>query len=149
MKITDVETFIAGNPWKNWLFTRVHTDEGVYGVGEGTVNFMAKTVESAIHELRPQWEGQDPFQPERIVQRMYRDVYTDGGQIHKHAVAAVEVACWDIMGKCLNKPVYQLLGRPDARQDQGLCERLVSGPADAGELSREGARRGPPRVHGT
>lgn len=110
MKITDVETFIAGNPWKNWLFTRVNTDEGIYGVGEGTVNFMARTVESAIHELRPQWEGQDPFQPERIVQRMYRDVYTDGGQIHKHAVAAIEVACWDIMGKCLNKPVYQLLG---------------------------------------
>ena len=53
MKITEVETFIAGNPWKNWLFTRVQTDEGVYGIGEGTVNFMARTVESAIHELRP------------------------------------------------------------------------------------------------
>ena len=82
MRITDVETFIAGNPWKNWLFTKVHTDQGLYGIGEGTINFMSKTVEAAIHELKPQWEGLDPRQPERLVQKMYRDVYTDGGQVH-------------------------------------------------------------------
>ena len=110
MKITHIETFTAGNPWKNWLFARVHTDEGLYGIGEGTINFMSKTVEAAIHELKPMWEGQDPFEPTRISQRMYRDVYTDGGQVHKYAVAAVEVACWDIIGKALGQPIYKLLG---------------------------------------
>jgi galactonate dehydratase len=110
MKIRDVETFIVGNPWKNWLFARVSTDEGVYGIGEGTLNGFAKTVEAAIHELRGRYIGMDPFQIETIVQRMTRDVYSDGGQIHSAAVCAVETACWDIMGKSLNQPVYNLLG---------------------------------------
>jgi galactonate dehydratase len=110
MKITRCETFIAGNPWKNWLFTRVHTDEGLYGIGEGTVNAFAKTVEAAIHELWPFYGGMDPFQIEAITQRMWRDVYTDGGQIHGCAIAAIEIACWDIIGKALGKPVYQLIG---------------------------------------
>lgn len=110
MRITKVETFIAGNPWKNWLFAKVHTDEGVYGISEATVNAFAKTVEAAIHELSHMYVGLDPFQIERISQRMFRDVYTDGGQIHKYAVAAVEIACWDIIGKSLGVPVYQILG---------------------------------------
>ncbi len=110
MKITKCETFICGNPWKNWVFTRVHTDEGLYGVGEGTLNGFAKTVEAAIHELAPFYIGMDPFQIETITQRMWRDVYSDGGQIQGCAVAAIELACWDIMGKALGKPVYALLG---------------------------------------
>lgn len=110
MRITNVETFIAGNPWKNWLFVRVDTDEGISGVGEGTVNAFAKTVEAAIHELGPRYLGMDPFQIETIVQRMTRDVYSDGGQIHGAAVAAIETACWDIIGKATGQPIYNLLG---------------------------------------
>ena len=92
MKITNVRTVIAGNPWKNWLFALVETDEGLTGVGEGTANYFTRTVEAAIHELRPMYIDQDPFQPALIVQRMTRDVYTDGGQIHRCAVAAIHVA---------------------------------------------------------
>jgi galactonate dehydratase len=110
MKITNVRTLIAGNPWKNWLFTLVETDEGITGIGEGTLNAFARTVEAAVHELRPMYIGQDPFQPALIVQRMTRDVYSDGGQIHRSAVAAIEIACWDIMGKALGRPVADLLG---------------------------------------
>jgi galactonate dehydratase len=110
MKITAIETYIAGNPWKNWLFTRVLTDEGIYGIGEGTVNHFARTVEAAIHELEPLVLGLDPFQIELLSQRLVRDVYTDGAQIHMCAVAAIEIACWDIIGKACNQPVYNLLG---------------------------------------
>lgn len=110
MKITDVRTVIAGNPWKNWLFALVETDEGITGVGEGTLNAFASTVETAIHELRPAYIGQDPFQPALITQRMRRDVYSEGGQIHACAVAAIEIACWDIMGKATGRPVADLLG---------------------------------------
>lgn len=66
MKITAIETFIAGNPWKNWLFARVTTDAGIYGIGEGTLNAFAKTVEAAIHELKPLVLGMDPFQVEAL-----------------------------------------------------------------------------------
>lgn len=110
MKISHVETFLCGNPWKNWLFTRVHTDDGLYGTGEGTLMGFGKTVEAAIHELAPFYVGMDPFNWELIVQRMWRDVYSDGGQIHGCAVAAIEIACWDIMGKAVGRPVYELLG---------------------------------------
>jgi len=111
MRISAIETYIAGNPWKNWLFTRVLTDEeGLYGVGEGTANYFAKTVEAAIHEIGPLVIGMDPFQIETISQKLIRDVYTDGGQIHMCAVAAIEIACWDIIGKATKQPIYNLMG---------------------------------------
>ena len=64
MRITAVHTYIAGNPWKNWLFAKVSTDEGIHGVGEGTLNYFGKTIEAAIHELKPLIIGMDPFQVE-------------------------------------------------------------------------------------
>ncbi len=110
MKITKLETFIAGNPWKNWLFVKVHTDEGVHGIGEGTLNGFAKTVEAAIHELSHIVIGMDPFDVEVLSLRLFRDVYSDGGQIQGSALAAIETACWDIMGKVTGQPLYKLLG---------------------------------------
>ncbi len=110
MRITSIETFTVGNPWKNWMFTRVHTDDGVYGVGEGTLNYFAKTVEAAVHELKPLIIGSDPFQVEVISQRLLRDPYSEGAQIHNSAVASIEFALWDIIGKAVNQPVYNLWG---------------------------------------
>ncbi len=110
MKITDVTTYLVGNSWKNWLFVRVDTDEGIHGVGEGTLNAFSATVEAAIHELQEAWLGHGPANVELLHQRMVRDVYTHGGQIHLAAVAAIEVACWDILGKAAGRPVHQLLG---------------------------------------
>jgi galactonate dehydratase len=110
MKITAIETYIAGNPWKNWLFARVLTDEGIHGVGEGTLNGFGKTVEAAIHELKPHVLGMDPFQTEIISQRLIRDVYSEGAQIHNCAAAAIEIACWDIIGKACKQPIYNLWG---------------------------------------
>lgn len=110
MKITDVTTYIVGNPWKNWVFTRVDTDEGLHGIGEATLNGFAKTVEAAIGELKGYVIGQDPFDVESHSLRLFRDVYSDGGQIQGAALAGIEFACWDIMGKATGQPVYRLLG---------------------------------------
>jgi galactonate dehydratase len=111
MRITRATTYIVGNPWKNWLFVRLDTDvDGLYGIGEGTINGFAKTTEAAIHELAGRYEGFDPFQIETILQRMTRDLYSEGGQVHMTAVAAIEVACWDIIGKVTNRPIYDLIG---------------------------------------
>ncbi len=74
MKITDVRTYLVGNPWKNWLFVRVNTDEGIHGTGEGTLNGFSATVEKAIHELREAYIGLDPAHIELLLQRMVRDV---------------------------------------------------------------------------
>lgn len=110
MRITEVETYIAGNPWKNWLFCRISTDEGISGIGEGTVNGFAKATEGAIHEMFQVVKGMDPFDTSRLSLLLFRDFFSDGGQIQGAALSAIETACWDIKGKALGVPLYQLLG---------------------------------------
>ena len=110
MKITGITTYAVGNRWKNWLFVRVDTDEGIHGVGEGSLNGFCRTVEAAVHELEPMVIGRDPFATESLVLHLARDLYSEGGQIHGAAIAAIEVACWDIKGKALGVPIYELLG---------------------------------------
>ena len=110
MKITDITTYIVGNAWKNWVFVRVDTDEGLHGIGEATLNGFAKTVEAAIHELKHLVIGQDPFDVENHTLRLFREVFSDGGQIQGAALSGIEFACWDIMGKATRQPVYRLIG---------------------------------------
>ncbi len=64
MVLTDIQTFIVGNPWKNWVFIKLHTDEGVYGVGEATAHRKAKMIEAAIIEYRRYFLGRNPFNTE-------------------------------------------------------------------------------------
>jgi galactonate dehydratase len=145
MKIVAIETYIAGNPWKNWLFAKVLTDEGIYGIGEGTVNYFARTVETAIHELKPLILGLDPFQVEIITQRLVRDVYTEGGQVHMCAVAAVEIACWDIVGKATGQPIYNLWGGRCHEKLRAYANGWYRGPRTPesfGEKAKEVVRRG-------
>lgn len=145
MKITAVKTVIAGNPWKNWLFALVETDDGITGIGEGSLMAFARTVETAIHELRPFYLGQDPFQPALIAQRLTRDVYTDGGQIHRSAVAAIEMACWDIMGKATGRSVADLLGGRCQHTLRAYANGWYRGPRtpeDVAMRAKEVAARG-------
>jgi galactonate dehydratase len=145
MKITAIETYIAGNPWKNWVFAKVLTDEGVHGIGEGTVNYFARTVETAIHELKHLIVGLDPFQIEILSQKLIRDVYTDGGQVHMCAVSAIEIACWDIIGKVTNQPVYNLLGGRCHQKLRAYANGWYRGPRTPEsfhEKAREVVRRG-------
>ncbi len=145
MKIIAIDTYIAGNPWKNWLFTKVSTDEGIHGVGEGTLNYFGRTVEAAIHELKPLVLGMDPFQIEILSQRLIRDVYSDGAQIHMCAVAAIEIACWDIIGKATGQPVYNLWGGRCHQKLRAYANGWYRGPRTPesfAEKAAEVARRG-------
>jgi galactonate dehydratase len=110
MKIDSIETISVSAGWKNWLFARVSTDDGLYGIGEGTLNGFIRTTEAAIHELEHLVIGEDPRRINALSKRLMDSVSLDGGHIHRTAVAAIEVACWDILGKSLGVPIYQLLG---------------------------------------
>lgn len=110
MKITQIETFAVGAGWKNWLFVRVHTDAGLSGLGEGTLNGFIRTTEAAIRELEHLVIGEDPRRITALAKKMLDSVSLDGGHIHRTAIAAIEVACWDILGKSLGAPIHQLLG---------------------------------------
>ena len=104
MKITDLQTFIVGNPWKNWVFLKLHTDSDIYGVGEATAHRWAKMAEAGVLEMRRYYLDRDPFSIEEINEEFSKI------SAPSFVKAAVDMACWDIMGKALDQPVYQLLG---------------------------------------
>ena len=112
LKITGFETFVAGNPWKNWVFICLNTTEGIQGIGEASLNGFALSTRSAISELQQYFIGKSAFNVKDIRRDMLLSVYSDGGQIHRSATTAVETACWDIIGKALGRPLYQLWGGP-------------------------------------
>jgi galactonate dehydratase len=109
MKITHIETYPVSAGWKNWLFVKVCTDDGLYGIGEATMNGFVKSTEAAVHEVAHFAVGRDPRQVNAVTKSVLETVQ-DGGHIHRLAAAAIEVACWDILGKSLDAPIWQLLG---------------------------------------
>lgn len=110
MKITALKTFICHAYRTNWVFVKVLTDEGVHGVGEATLEHRELTVAQAVKELERTLLGLDPRNIEAIWHQVYRDAYWRGGPVLMSALSGVEMALWDIKGKVLGVPVWQLLG---------------------------------------
>ncbi len=110
MKVTDIKTFVVDCFRTNWVFVKVYTDEGVTGVGEGTLEYKEKALIGAIAHIRDYLIGKDPTTIEKHFHDIYRDAYWRGGAVLMSALSAVEMALWDILGKSLGVPVYQLLG---------------------------------------
>ena len=121
MKITEIKTFLmmAGSPalkqstsWskRNWCFVKVYTDEGITGLGEGSG--WPRVVETAINDLKPIVIGEDPMNIERIWQKMLVSTMGAGmtGTPGSGSMNAIDMALWDIKGKALNTPVWNLLG---------------------------------------
>ena len=94
------------------IFVKMHTDAGIIGLGEGTVEGKIETVVAAIQQLEPYLKGKDPRQPAHHWQAMYRHAFYRGDIILCSALSAVDIAMWDIKGKALGAPVYDLLGGP-------------------------------------
>ena len=111
MKIVDVKTSVLGTPWRNLTIVRVITDEGLEGVGEVRMVNHTDALLGYLAEAVPDHVlGRDPSNIEDMVHRMYRHGYSRVGEIGMSAIASIEVACWDILGKALGLPVYKLLG---------------------------------------
>ncbi|MAS34157.1 MAG: dehydratase [Anaerolineaceae bacterium] len=111
MKITKITPMILGTRWRNLTFIKVDTDEGISGVGEARVLNRTDAVLGYLSEAAPRYViGSDPFEIERLVQRMFREDFGRAGEIIMTATALIEIACWDIIGKALGQPVYRLLG---------------------------------------
>ncbi len=107
MKITRLETLFVK---PRWLFLKVHTDEGIVGLGEPVVEGRSQTVAAAVHEIGRYLIGQDPRRIEHHWQAIYRGQFYRGGPVLCSALSGIEQALWDITGKWLGQPVYQLLG---------------------------------------
>ena len=132
MKVSSVEVFLVGHEWNNLVLVRVRTDTGLSGLGEGTMQWQARTVAAAIDHMATRYVlGASPFDIERLVQAMYRNEYARGGPVLNSAIAAIEFALWDICGKATGPAGPQPARRQGARQHPRLRQRLV----------RPGARR--------
>ena len=108
MKIESIET-LRVSEFPNLVWIRIHTDEGVVGLGE--TYFGAKAVEAYIHEsCAPVLLGRDPSEIERINRDLTPYVGFSGTGVESRGRSAVDIALWDIAGKVAGQPVYQCLG---------------------------------------
>ena len=110
MKITGLKTFVVHAFRCNWVFVKLETSDGISGIGEATVEMREPTVASAVEELGRYLIGKDPFAIEHHISIMHRDSYWRSGVLLRTALSAVEGAMFDIKGKALGVPVYELLG---------------------------------------
>lgn len=109
MKITELETVFVK---PRWLFLKMHTDEGIVGLGEPILEGRSQTVAAAVQEIGRHLIGMDPRMIEHNWQAIYRWQFYRGGPILCSALSGIEQAMWDILGKSLEQPVYRLLGGP-------------------------------------
>ena len=107
MKITHLRLYPVA---PRWLFLAIDTDEGIVGWGEPVIEGRAQTVAAAVNELAPYLIGKDPRQINDLWQTLYRGGFYRGGPILMSAIAGIDQALWDIKGKDLGVPVYDLLG---------------------------------------
>src|SRR5919202_6420984 len=118
MRIERVQTYVVGNPpphrgGRNWVFLQLFTDDGLVGVGEAyAVPFSPRTVAHLIEDVAERHViGADPFRTELLWRTLYSSGYAQHPDLTTMAVtSAIEMACWDIVGKALGQPVYNLLG---------------------------------------
>jgi galactonate dehydratase len=109
LKITKLETILIK---PRWLFLKIHTNAGIVGLGEPLVEGRALTVATAVKEVEPYLVGKDPRQVVHHWQAIYRHAFYRGGPILTSALSGIDMALWDIKGKALGVPVYELLGGP-------------------------------------
>jgi galactonate dehydratase len=109
LRITKLETMLVQ---PRWLFLKIHTDEGVVGLGEPVLEGRAKTCAAAVQEVAPYLVGKDPRAVVHHWQAIYRHAFYRGGPLLTSVLSGIEQALWDIKGKLLGVPIYELLGGP-------------------------------------
>ena len=133
MKITEVRVFAV----HQFVYVKILTDEGIYGLGEASLSGRSLAVVEALGHLEPLLVGQDATRIEHIWQDIFRGTFWRGGPVMQSALAGVDIALWDLAGKALGVPTFRLLG--GAARDKVLVYRHVGGrtPEELGENSRK------------
>lgn len=111
MKITNIKTFVVNADMRNWVFVKIETSEGgLDGWGEATLEWKTRAVVGAIEDLKPLLIGKDPRDITQLTEVMNKHSFWKLGVIGKSAISGIDIALWDIKGKWLNVPIWQLLG---------------------------------------
>jgi mannonate dehydratase len=142
MKIVDARVIVC-SPDRNFVTLRIETDDGIYGLGDATLNGRELAVVAYLEEhVLPCLLGRDPFAIEDIWQYLYRGAYWRRGPVTMTAISAVDVALWDIKGKALNTPVYNLLGGKSRQGVLVYCHANGADIASAVESVQEHIKQG-------
>ena len=118
MKITQVEPILVGAPTpgcgllsnRNYFYLRVHTDDGITGLGEATLESHDESLLGVLRDLEELVVGRDPRDAARILQELLHQRFWKGGVVKASIISGIELGCWDILGKSLGVPVHQLVG---------------------------------------
>jgi galactonate dehydratase len=130
VKIVAISTRVVNARMRNWVFVKVETDQGLVGWGEASLEWKTRAVVGCVEDLAPLILGQDPRRIEHLYQTMYRHSFFRMGVIGMSALSGIEQACWDIFGKSLEVPVYQLLGGA-VRESIRMYDHLGGGEMNA------------------
>lgn len=138
MKISDIKVYKVK---PRWIFVKVLTDEGITGWGEMISGTKTETVVAGAYEMGKKLIGRNPFEIERLWQEMHRSFFR-GGPINGTIISGLEMALWDIKGKALNLPVYELLG--GAARDRIRVYSWIGGdrPSDVAEQAQARVDKG-------
>src|SRR6476661_5848278 len=109
LQITKLETFLVK---PRWMFLKIHTNAGIVGLGEPITEGRALTCQAAVKEIEPYLVGKNPRPVAKHWQAIYRHAFYRGGPILTSALSGIDQALWDIKGKALGVPVYEMLGGP-------------------------------------
>jgi galactonate dehydratase len=126
IKITRLETFLVK---PRWLFLKIHTDAGIVGLGEPYLEGRARTCAEGVKEVEPYLIGKDPRHVVHHWHAIYSQTCYHGGLILSSVLSGIDQALWDIKGKALGVPVYELLGGPTRRR-----VRIYRGVGDAAQI---------------
>jgi len=111
VRISDMQVFVLGTSWRNLTFLKLITDDGYEGIAEVRINNRTEALSGYLEGIKKRHVlGSDPFNIEDMVLRLSRNDYGRVGEIAGSGIALVEIACWDIIGKVCNQPVYKLIG---------------------------------------
>ena len=127
MKISDLKILVVGNPWKNWIYVKLETDEGIYGWGECTGGLSTATEKGMLEELRSRVIGLDPTNVTGVVDFLRKTLFLMSGG---GAVSGIEMACWDIIAKKANLPLWQLFGGKVRPKIRCYANGWYQGPRD-------------------
>ncbi|MEX1295489.1 MAG: galactonate dehydratase [Candidatus Limnocylindrales bacterium] len=131
MRITRLGTTVVGAGRRNWIFVRVETDQpGLVGWGEASLELKTRGVLGAIEDVAPLVVGEDPRRVEHLWQVLYRQQFFRGGPVEMSALSGIDQALWDIKGKDLGVPVWQLLGG-NVREKVRFYDHLGGGAPEA------------------
>jgi len=140
MRLTDFRTFIVHDGYRSFVFLKLYTEDGLTGVGEGTVEWNELAAEACIRQTCGRIMGADPFQTEALWERLYRDSYWRNDLIIASAISAIDQACWDLKGKKLGLPVHALLGGKGRARLRAYANAWYWGCATPAEFAAAAAK---------